>query len=126
MIRDAEGKDLTFEIEFLECILREPGEHLDVLEMLAGYYTRVGRIDDGLALDQKLVVLQPDNATALYNLACSLALKERKAEAVARLREAIENGYDDFSWMLRDPDLNGLQPFPPFQALLTEFQIPEA
>lgn len=126
MIRDAEGNDLSFEIDFLETILAEPGEYPDVIEMLAGYYTRVGRIDDGLALDQKLVALQPENSTALYNLACSLALKARKAEAVEALREAIQNGYDDFSWMLRDPDLRGLQAFPPFQALLAEFQIPEA
>ena len=124
MIRDEQGNDLTFEVEFLESILRQPGEHADVVEMLAGIYTRVGRLDDGLALDQKLVALQPDNATAIFNLACSLSLKDRKAEAVEQLRIAIEKGYDDFSWMVKDPDLKGLHAFPPFQTMLSEFQIP--
>ena len=45
--------------------------------MLGGLYTKQGRIADGLKMDRKLVRLRPDNATAHYNLACSLALSRR-------------------------------------------------
>lgn len=124
MTRKPQQTDFTFEISFCESILRQNQEFPEVMELLAGFYTRAGRIDDGLALDQKLVGSQPENPTAHYNLACSLALKERRAEAVNRLRIAIGKGYDDFKWMLKDPDLKGLHAFPPFRALLEEFQIP--
>lgn len=125
MTRKLKNTDLRFEIEFCESILNHDQDFLEVMELLAGLYTRAGRFDDGLALDQKLIVLEPENPTAHYNFACSLALKERKPEAVARLRIAIEKGYDDFTWMLKDPDLKGLRDFPGFQSLLDEFQIPK-
>lgn len=123
MRRPRKKDSFGFEIAFCESILRHDADNIDAIELLAGYYTKVGRIDDGLALDQKLVQLDPENATAHYNLACSLALTERKAEAVERLRTAVGKGYDDFRWMLKDPDLKGLQGYPPFQLLLSEHQI---
>ena len=116
-------KQTEFEIEFLENILRRDETYPEVLEMLAGLYTKEGRIDDGLALDRRLVELHPDNPTHHYNLACSLALKDRKPEAVQTLRRSIELGYSDFAWMLKDPDLKGLHAFPPFRELLAEFEI---
>lgn len=112
-----------FEIEFLEAILRRDESYPEVLEMLAGLYTKDGRIDDGLALDRRLVELHPDNPTNHYNLACSLALKDRKPEAVQALRRSIELGYSDFPWMLKDPDLKELHSFPPFRELLAEYEI---
>lgn len=116
-------QDLEFEIQFCESILARSENYTDVMEMLAGLYTKVGRIDDGLALDQKLVGLEPANPTTHYNLACSLALKERKKEAVDALREAIVCGYQDFDWMLKDPDLKDLKAYRAFQDLLREFEI---
>lgn len=122
-MRRLEKPDLSFEIDFCETILRHDGDNVEVLGMLAGFYTRVGRIDDGLALDQKLVGLEPENPTSYYNLACSFALKERKSEAVEALREALERGYEDFDWMMKDSDLKPLHAYPPFHELLRQFQI---
>ena len=73
---------------------------------------------DGLRMDRKLVRLLPSDATAHYNLACSLALVKRKAEALRSLRQAVELGYRDFDWMQQDPDLEGLKNHPLFLALL--------
>jgi len=112
-----------FDIAFLEGIQAREPEETRVLEMLAGLYTRAGRLDDGLALDRQLVNLQPENATHRYNLACSLALKNRPDEAIATLKEAISLGYDDFKWMRKDPDLKGLRAHPAFVNLLAEQEI---
>ena len=80
-----------------------------MVELLGGLYTRQGRIADGLKMDRKLVKLQPDNATAHYNLACSLALSKRKNDALRELRQAVKLGYRDFDWMQQDPDLEALK-----------------
>jgi predicted Zn-dependent protease len=118
--------DYHFEIEFCRSVLeREPG-NITVMEMMAGYYTKAGRIDEGLELDQKIVELDPDNAVNHYNLACSLALKNRAGEAISALRIAFEQGYDDFKWLLDDPDLVSLHENPAFSALLSEFQVKES
>jgi tetratricopeptide (TPR) repeat protein len=110
--------DQEFETRFFESVLRRDPNYADVVEILGGLYTRQGRIADGLKMDRKLVKLQPENATAHYNLACSLALSKRKNDALRELREAVQLGYRDFDWMQQDPDLEALKHHPEFQTLL--------
>jgi tetratricopeptide (TPR) repeat protein len=110
--------DPEFEIGFFEAVLRRDPSYANVVEILGGLYTRQGRIADGLKMDRKLVKLQPDNATAHYNLACSLALSKRNTDALRELRQAVQLGYRDFDWMQQDPDLEALKNHPEFQTLL--------
>lgn len=110
--------DPEFETRFFESVLRRDPHYATVVELLGGLYTRQGRVADGLKMDRKLVKLQPDNATAHYNLACSLALSKRKSDALRELRRAVKLGYTDFDWMQQDPDLEALKHHPEFQSLL--------
>lgn len=116
------NSDPTFEIAFFESVLRRDGAYADVIEILGGLYTKTGRIADGLKMDRKLVRLQPDNSTAHYNLACSLALTRQKSAALKSLKHAIELGYRDFDWMAQDPDLESLKKHPAFTALLAQLK----
>ena len=114
--------DHAFEIRFFESVLgRDPG-YTEVVEILGSLYTKHGRIADGLKMDRRLVKLQPANATAHYNLACSLALSRRKSAALRSLRNAIDLGYRDFDWMQQDPDLEALKAHPEFLALLDQLK----
>ncbi|MGH7997123.1 MAG: TPR end-of-group domain-containing protein [Opitutaceae bacterium] len=114
--------DPAFEIGFFESVLKRDARYADVIEILGGLYTKTGRIADGLRMDRRLVRLQPRNATARYNLACSLALCRRKTEALGSLREAVELGYRDFAWMSQDPDLDVLKGHPGFHSLLEQLK----
>jgi tetratricopeptide (TPR) repeat protein len=111
-------EDYSFDISFYESVMRRDPSYAEVVEILGGLYTKSGRIADGLKMDRKLVRLQPLNATAHYNLACSLALLGRQPDALASLAQSIALGYDDAAWMARDPDLAPLRKRPDFQALL--------
>ena len=75
---------------------------------LAHVLTRLGRLEDGLAIDRRLLRLEPDNPTVLYNLACSLALLRRADEALDALERAVALGYDDAAHLLADEDLAAL------------------
>ncbi len=108
----------NFEVEFFEAILRRNPKDSGVIELLGGLYTKQGRIDDGLRMDRRLVRLQPENPTAYFNLACSLALKKRNADALRTLEHSVELGYSDYEWMFQDPDLEGLREHPKFLNLL--------
>lgn len=110
--------DPQFEIAFFEAVHRRCPDYTEVVGLLGGLYTKAGRISDGLKMDRKLVRLEPDNATAHYNLACSLALCRRRPAALRSLRKAISLGYDDRDWMEQDPDLEILKGDPEFQQLL--------
>ena len=116
------SNDHEFEIGFFESVLKRDPAYTDVIEILGGLYTKHGRVADGLRMDRKLVRLLPSDPTAHYNLACSLALVKRKAEALRALRQAVELGYRDFDWMQQDPDLEGLKNHPLFQALLEQLK----
>ena len=114
--------DHEFEIRFFESVLNRDSSYTEVVEILGSLYTKHGRITDGLKMDRKLVKLQPSNATAHYNLACSLALSKRKSAALRSLRHAIYLGYRDFDWMQQDPDLEDLKAHPDFLALLEQLK----
>lgn len=116
------ANDPEFEIGFFEAVLRRNRNYATVIELLAGLYTSQGRIADGLRMDRRLVQLQPENPTAHYNLACSLALIKRNGAALRALRQAIALGYRDFDWMQQDPDLDALKERPEFTALLKQLK----
>ena len=46
--------DPVFEISFFESILRRDPNYSEVIEILGGLYTKVGRISDGLRMDRRL------------------------------------------------------------------------
>jgi len=114
--------DPAFEMAFFESVLRRAPQYTEVIEILGGLYTKHGRIADGLRMDRRLVRLLPGNATAHYNLACSLALSNRKTDALRSLQRAVELGYRDFDWMAQDPDLEDLKEHPEFTALLEQLK----
>lgn len=117
-----EASKFAFEIEFFADLHKRMPRDLKIAAILAQLYTESGKIDEGLRIDRKLVRLSPEDPTAHYNLACSLALKGRKREAVKAIQQAISLGYRDYAWMRKDPDLVQLQDYPAFRTLLEAFK----
>ena len=122
-IKDIDPADLV-EMDFLERVMGRLPQDVDVLEALGDLYTRVGRYEDGLEVDRKLSKLEPDDMTIWYNLACSLALLNRRDSALQALKRAIELGYSDHEWMSRDHDLQSLREDREFKSLLKKISSP--
>lgn len=112
------------EMDFLEKVMVRLPRDVDVLEALGDLYTRVGRYEDGLKVDQKLTTLEPDDMTIWYNLACSLAVLNRREPALQALQRAIKLGYSDHEWMSRDRDLDSLRNDHEFKTLLKKIADP--
>jgi predicted Zn-dependent protease len=115
--------DYDFELGFFESLHKRMPKDVRVVSMLAQIYTATGQIDAGLKMDRKLARLTPEDPTVHYNLACSLALKGRKSEAVKVLRTAVTFGYTDFEWMCHDPDLSEIHKYPGFLQLIKDLEI---
>ena len=109
MKRKEKAGDLEFEISFYEGILGDDPDFVPALILLADDYTRVGRYEEGLAMDERLSSLKPGDPLVHYNLACSYALTDRKEKALAALNKAVSLGYDDLDWLEKDEDLGGLR-----------------
>jgi Flp pilus assembly protein TadD len=115
---------LEFLARFFEVELgRRPG-NLEALAELGHLYTRLGRYLEGLAVDRRLVVALPEDPTAHYNLACSLALTGDADGAFAALGQAIDLGYEDGALLSDDPDLAPLRGDPRFAELAQRLATP--
>lgn len=115
--RKLSGAD-SVELKFLEGVHRRLPNNLQVLHALGHLYTRAGRFTEGLAVDLRLVDLQPEEPVNWYNLACSCALTGMRSVALAALALAIDLGYKDADWMLQDEDLASLRQDPSFKELV--------
>ncbi len=116
----ADRNQVDFELDFFTRILTADPEFPEVLRAQASNMTVKGRLQDGLAVDKKLVALRPDDPTAHYNLACRYALLKQPDLAFVTLKRAIELGYDDFRYMEEDRDLESIRKDPRFRQILRE------
>jgi len=115
-------QDLDIEIGFIEGVVHRDPQYVEALQILGDDYTRRGKFEHGLKIDEQLAQLRPDDATVLYNLACSYALTGQFELAVSVLSRAIDQGYDDFKWLLKDPDLKKLREDKRFKAIKQKLQ----
>lgn len=111
-----------FEIQFFESVLKRVPDYVDVIEILGCLYTDVGQIDDGLRMDQMIVKIKPNDSTAHYNLACSLALKGQTTKSLASLEKSIELGYNDLEWLLQDDDIISLRSHEKFKKIINQLK----
>jgi non-specific serine/threonine protein kinase len=104
-------------ITALENHLRPVPEDARARVLLAGQYAESGRTDDALREANLAMALRPNEATVLYNLACTFCSLARKTEAMDALRKAWQAGFRESDWARRDPDLALLHDEPEFQQL---------
>ncbi len=100
---------LDMEIDICLSVLKHVPDEVQALATLGDLYTRRGLYEEGLEIDRKLCLLRPTDSTAHYNLACSLALLEEKAEALEVLNKAVDLGYADYRHLKSDSDLDSIR-----------------
>jgi len=115
-------QDLDIEIGFIEGVVQRDPHYVEALQILGDDYTRCGYFEHGLKIDEQLAQLRPDDATVLYNLACSYALTGQFDLAIAGINRAIDRGYDDFKWLMKDPDLKKLRADKRFKTIEQKLQ----
>lgn len=114
---------LQFLASFLAVETGRNPHNVEALAELGHALTRLGRFEEGLEVDRRLVELAPDNSTVHYNLACSLALLNRPHEALDALERASELGYDDAEHLVADDDLVNLRGEPRFEELVRRLRV---
>lgn len=116
------AEDLEFDICFCEGLIAKCPDFVEALVLLGELYTHQGLYEKGLTIDQQLVRLRPEDPVVFYNLACSYSLLKRMDEAFDAMRTAIALGYDDFSHMGQDQDLENLFRDSRFREYLTDLK----
>lgn len=113
--------DLDFDISFFEGVLRKKPDFTQALAALAEAYTKKGDLEKGLSIDLRLSRLRQSDPVVHYNLACSYSLVGLLDEAFLTLKKAIMLGYEDFDYILKDPDLKNLRQDKRFDVMLKDF-----
>ena len=118
-------RNLDIEIGFLEGVVRRDPTYIEALQVLGDVYTRRGRFDEGLKVDEQLSRLRPADALVHYNLACSYSLTEQFEAAAAALNRALDLGYRDFKRLSKDPDLAKLRKHPLYKKIRSRIKAME-
>ena len=112
-----EKQELDVEISFLEGLAKRDPEYIEALQLLGDDNTKRGRFPEGLADDEHLSRLLPEDSMVFYNLACSFSLTDRVDDSISALKKAVQLGYDDKKWIDEDPDLNKIRSDPRFEQI---------
>jgi serine/threonine protein kinase/Flp pilus assembly protein TadD len=86
--------------------------------LVAGFNARFGKEEESIRDATEAVRLRPNDNRILYNAACIYARLNRKEESLMYVKKAIETGYKNKDWMMRDPDLSNLHDCSEFQQIL--------
>jgi non-specific serine/threonine protein kinase len=107
----------------LEVHLKQVPEDARARILLGGTCAELGREQDALRELNLAVTLRANEASILYNAACTYCLLKRVPEAIDALSKAWEAGSKDAVWTRRDPDLLLLHGHPEFERLYPETPV---
>ncbi|HKP48345.1 MAG TPA: protein kinase [Pyrinomonadaceae bacterium] len=110
-------------VQVVEAHLRKVPEDVRARTALSNDYATIGRTEDALREINLAISFRPDDASVLYNAACTFCLAEKKPEALAVLRQAHEAGFRDSDWARRDPDLALIHGEPEFDELYPPMKL---
>jgi len=101
----------------LENHLKQVPEDARARILLSGDYAELNRVEDAMREINLAMTLRANEASILYNAACTYCQLNSKAQALDALRKAWEAGFKDSTWARRDPDLALLHDDPEFEKM---------
>jgi serine/threonine protein kinase/tetratricopeptide (TPR) repeat protein len=104
-------------VQVLESQLKKIPEDARARILLATDYATLGRTEDAVREANLAMVLRPNDAIVMYNVACTFCSLGKRDEALDALRKAWDAGFKDQEWTRRDPDLEMLRGDPLFERL---------
>lgn len=84
---------------------------------------RDGRADEALGWAGRAEALDPQDAVALYNLACVASVCGDEESGLRYLESAITHGYPHLSWIENDADLAALRTNPRFEGVVAPLRM---
>lgn len=82
--------------------------------------TKAGRLEEAETALGEALVIDPNNSTNLYNMACVKSLRGRTDAAMDYLERAAVEGFADFYHLERDTDLNSLRELPRYKQFIAK------
>jgi adenylate cyclase len=88
------------------------------VEHAALCFSSLGEREEAIRWAGKATVIDPDNPSIAYNVACVYARLGESERAMDSLEQAITSGWGQKEWIENDSDLDSLRDLPRFQQLV--------
>jgi len=98
--------------DYYKQVLNINPESIPALHHLAISYSLSGKADSAIAALKEILKIEPADKNASYNLACLYAKQNNREESVGWLKKSIENGFNDWELIRKDPDLDSIRNTP--------------
>jgi adenylate cyclase len=82
----------------------------------------LGDRDRALEWADRALSMDPEEATVLYNVACTYAVLKETDKAIDCLEKSFHKGFGYKDWMDKDPDLSSMRDNPRFKALMQNLE----
>jgi tetratricopeptide (TPR) repeat protein len=112
------------ELEVLENQLQRFPDDVRARVLLASDRASAGDSEAALMHVKIAMAMRPHDANVLYNAACTYGLMGMKVDALETFRRAVNAGYSNLDWCLKDPDLQILHDEPEFRTLAQKYGRP--
>ncbi len=100
-------------------LAREP-ENIGALHGTAVLYSMFGRYDKALSVLGTIRSLRPDDPDVYYNTACIYSRQKKVREAAEWLARAVDKGFDNWSLIRQDKDLEPIRSTDYYQNLIKD------
>ncbi len=107
--------------EFRLALSLRPNDY-QALNSLSISYIKQHEYYNALITLKKLLLVEPENASANYNIACMYSLLNKPNTALFWLGRTVDQGYDKWDLMLSDPDLENVRNLAEFGDFIKESQ----
>lgn len=96
----------------------------DVRAVSLGASALCGLNENALACEwaDRALSMDPEEASVLYNVACTYALLGESDKALICLEKALRQGFCHKGWLQNDPDLTSLRSHPRFHLMMKDFE----
>ena len=118
--KEAQQNLVQRRIAALENHLKQVPEDPRARVLLGGDYAEFGRVEDAIRETNLAITLRTNEASILYNAACTYCQLKMKEKALEALQKAWQAGFKDATWARRDPDLALVHGDPEFEKLYPE------
>ena len=108
----------TLAISQYEKALSIKSDTIPALYSMGIIYTLRGEYDNAIEAFKEIIAYDPDNTAAFYNIACIYARQDKISDSVKWLKKAIDKGYDNWSKLSTDPDLDNIRDEPGYRKII--------
>lgn len=97
--------------------LWEKKEYAEAIDLMKDLYSNY------LLLDTKQKAKYTNGMSSLYyNISCGYALLHQNDSALSYLQKAVDSGYSNRSWVMKDSDLNNIRNEPKYLAIIEQLK----